>query len=121
MACDAQGISVGIDAERVQTPSDTLREATLSSEEARLLPREGDPDAWFFRVWAAKEAVGKALGTGVVPDPKHFGVQRVDPESGAVELRTEAGMATAMTFEHRSKVNEENYALAVCQWVTGEV
>ena len=72
-------------------------------------------------VSAVSKTVGPALGPGVVPAPQPFGVQRVDPESGAVELRTEAGLATAMTFEHRSKANEENYALAVCQWVTGEV
>lgn len=67
----------GIDIEEVsERPNETL-EAALGARErdllASLVRETGEPEAlWFTRFWAAKEAVGKARGTGLAGAPKRF-------------------------------------------------
>lgn len=112
VACDAPGASIGIDIEGIRRPGEDLREAALAPDEAARVP---PGDTWFFRAWAAKEALAKALGSGVIPDPTRYAVLRVDPESGAVELQAAATRAVAMTCEITGGSPEESLALAVCQ------
>jgi len=66
------GAEVGIDVVEI-APRDesTIRYALTESETAQL---EADPDRQFARIWAAKEAVGKALGTGLGGAPRRFEV-----------------------------------------------
>jgi len=73
----AEGRRVGIDLERPERRPDGFAELVLTPEERQLLP-EGD--AWLARVWTAKEAVGKARGTGLAGDPRRFPLQKLDGE-----------------------------------------
>jgi phosphopantetheinyl transferase (holo-ACP synthase) len=68
------GAEVGIDVIEVVTRDEsTIRYALTESEIAQL-----DGDVSFARIWAAKEAVGKALGTGLDGAPRRFVVSLTD-------------------------------------------
>jgi malonyl CoA-acyl carrier protein transacylase/phosphopantetheinyl transferase (holo-ACP synthase) len=73
----AEGRRVGIDLERPERRPDGFTELVLSPEERSLLPAG---DAWLARVWTAKEAVGKARGTGLGGDPRRLPLQKLDGE-----------------------------------------
>ncbi|MGW3955347.1 beta-ketoacyl synthase N-terminal-like domain-containing protein [Streptomyces sp. NPDC004752] len=67
----------GIDIEEVTGRPDGTLQAALSARERELLAAlvrdTGEPeDLWFTRFWTAKEAVGKARGTGLAGAPKNF-------------------------------------------------
>jgi len=68
---------VGIDLEQVVRRAPGVEKAALAASELGLLDRLAgdDPDLralWFTRLWAAKEAVGKAEGTGLAGRPRRF-------------------------------------------------
>jgi phosphopantetheinyl transferase (holo-ACP synthase) len=66
------GAEVGIDVVEIAVPDDsTIRYALTGSEIAQL---GADRSRQFARIWAAKEAVGKALGTGLDGAPRRFQV-----------------------------------------------
>jgi phosphopantetheinyl transferase len=98
------GARIGVDAERIRTPSQDLLDGAFSESELALLPAgtaetESPRSEWVFRVWCAKEAVGKALGSGVSLDPRQFAITRVDLRSGLVTVRPPGGReASALTF-----------------------
>jgi phosphopantetheinyl transferase len=66
------GAEVGIDVVEIAPRAEsTTRYALIDSEIAQL---GADRDRRFARIWAAKEAVGKALGTGLDGSPSRFQV-----------------------------------------------
>jgi acyl transferase domain-containing protein len=67
---------VGIDIERIEPRTGTFAGIAYTDAELALGGRR-DRDEWQTRLWAAKEAVGKALGTGVT-DPKKLQVTHAD-------------------------------------------
>jgi phosphopantetheinyl transferase (holo-ACP synthase) len=69
---------VGIDLERVEPRTETFTTIAYTAAELAL-GADRDRDEWHARLWAAKEAVAKALGTGMT-DPKKFEVRRVAGE-----------------------------------------
>jgi len=104
------GARIGVDAEKVRTPSQDLLDAALSAAELALLPAgtsepESQRSEWVFRAWCAKEAVGKALGSGVSLDPRQFALVRVDLQSGLVTVQPSGGRAVdALTFRRDQHV-----------------
>jgi malonyl CoA-acyl carrier protein transacylase/phosphopantetheinyl transferase len=104
-----EGAGLGVDAEEVRTPSQDLLDGAFSEAELALLPlgaRESQPRSeWVFRFWCAKEAVGKALGSGVSLDPRQFAVVRADAQSGMVAVRPQGGSeVVAATFRRDQHV-----------------
>ena len=95
----------GIDVEGIEPrPEATWRAAFGDDERAQLL--EGRPDAdgleWLTRGWAAKEAVAKSRGTGLLAAPRRFAVTAVEGESIVVDGQRVAtsrkeGLAVAWT------------------------
>lgn len=73
----AVGRRVGIDLERPDARPSGFAELALSAGERRLLP---DGDRWLARAWTAKEALGKARGTGLAGDPKKLPLQDIEGE-----------------------------------------
>ena len=66
---------VGIDLERIEPRSESfLKIAFTPAEMALAAGRDAGRDEWYARLWAAKEAVAKALGTGMT-DPKQLAVR----------------------------------------------
>ncbi|MCU7723978.1 polyketide synthase dehydratase domain-containing protein [Actinoplanes sp. KI2] len=79
------GAEVGIDIVEIAPRDDsTLRYALSEAEIAQL---GTDRDRRFARIWAAKEAVGKALGTGLGGSPRRFEVS-LDQGTVTVDDRT---------------------------------
>jgi phosphopantetheinyl transferase len=87
----AAGVGVGIDIEHLRPSPEGFAEAALTPEE-RLL---ASTDEWVLRCWCAKEAAGKAFGSGMSPLPT---VVSIDAERGRVvvavgDARLEAATA----------------------------
>jgi phosphopantetheinyl transferase len=75
------GVDVGIDIEAVEPRSDRFEQLVLTDTEQSLTPPPAfadDRDRWRTALWAAKEAVAKALGTGLQGRPKQFEATAVD-------------------------------------------
>jgi len=92
---------VGIDVEEiVDRPASTADLALSEPERALLATLVADtgepPRVWFTRFWAAKEAVGKALGTGLDGRPRRFTVTAAT----GTELRVDVAEASR-TFRVR--------------------
>jgi phosphopantetheinyl transferase len=84
---------VGIDIERVIPREAGFEEIAFNDAERRLLDRVENRDEWIARFWCAKEAVGKALGRGLLGGPRGLTVSGADAGSGLVEVTLEAPLA----------------------------
>ncbi|WTW98745.1 polyketide synthase dehydratase domain-containing protein [Streptomycetaceae bacterium NBC_01309] len=78
----ADRVPVGIDIESLTDRPESLERVALAPTERDLLDRlaAGDPGTrseWLVRFWCAKEAVGKAAGTGLAGRPADLRVVRV--------------------------------------------
>ena len=60
------------------------------------LPTDTD---WQMRLWCAKEAVGKAIGHGLVGRPKGVQAQSVDVEKGTVTVGFSAEIAAQLHLD----------------------
>ena len=91
---------VGIDVERIERRSARFEEIAFPAEgERACLDRVASPaarDEWVSRFWAAKEAVAKATGLGLIAGPASVAVVAADAETGELavalgpELRAES-------------------------------
>jgi phosphopantetheinyl transferase len=69
----------GIDVVEITDRDEATLRYALTGAELGLLDRlGGDRMLWFARFWAAKEAVGKAIGTGLAGAPRRFVVRDRD-------------------------------------------
>jgi phosphopantetheinyl transferase (holo-ACP synthase) len=68
---------VGIDVETIEPRPDSFLTVAFSDTELALLAR-GEPEEWYARGWAAKEAVSKAAGTGLQANPRAFRIEAVE-------------------------------------------
>ena len=86
--CSACCRDVGIDVASQADGHDGLAEGGFASAETALLENCPAPERadWLLRLWCAKEAVGKALGVGMMGNPSNYLVRRVDRTRGAVEV-----------------------------------
>ncbi|MGH4009260.1 MAG: type I polyketide synthase [Pseudonocardiaceae bacterium] len=104
---------VGIDIEYIADRDDLTVAAILTGAERRLLDSLCSSDSirpsWVTRFWAAKEAVAKAVGTGLGGRPHRFSVQRVD--GGRLLVSTGTG-APSRWVQTRVSAESEPYAMA---------
>jgi phosphopantetheinyl transferase (holo-ACP synthase) len=65
----AESVAVGIDIEHLRPLPPAFADAALRGEERSVLEQVPTElgDEWLLRCWCAKEAVGKALGSGLAP------------------------------------------------------
>ena len=96
---------VGVDIERIEPRSERVLELAFTDAERALVHARDGHDGWLTRLWCAKEAVSKALGTGLGGNPKGFEVDRISGET-----------LWCRGFRVETRV-EDNYALA---WTLGE-
>lgn len=112
-ATASAGVRVGVDTEPIRAPGQDLADAAFSDAELALLPvgaSAPERSEWVFRFWCAKEAVGKALGSGVTLEPRKLAITRADAPSGVVGLRPHGnGEVFAATFRQDTHV----FAVAV--------
>ncbi|MEX0613812.1 MAG: 4'-phosphopantetheinyl transferase superfamily protein, partial [Pirellulales bacterium] len=92
--------SVGIDLEAASAVSEELLASVCRDDELENMRRQMvyDPQgAWPARLWAAKEAAGKALGTGLNARPTDFAVIDWEPD-GQVLIRHEPSDEQLIVF-----------------------
>ena len=95
------GRSPGIDIEEIAHRSDAFVERAFSVDEVARVPN-GDVDGWLTRFWSAREAVGKARGTGLAGVGTELTItavdgDRVEVDGEWVETRQKGGMVVAWT------------------------
>lgn len=88
------GWGCGIDMEflnqRIKEPSQiTFNEDELDLMKSCMLSEDME---WIFRVWCAKEAIGKALGRGLYGSPQNLILRELYLEAGIVNLRVSGGL-----------------------------
>ena len=92
VAGPASAGALGIDVEPGgQMNADLLQEAFSGSEQDLLRRLSRDGSEWALRLWCAKEAAAKAIGTGVSFDPRDIMAVRADNETGEVEMELQGG------------------------------
>jgi phosphopantetheinyl transferase len=79
VAYAVEGADPGIDVEKIAARTDNFAAIAFADEELALLPSE-ERDEWMTRLWCAKEAVGKARGTGLQGAPKKLQLEDLDGE-----------------------------------------
>ncbi len=110
-AADPQRFAgVGIDVEPVGTMDVALvNDAFNPSERALLLSAARatgeSQDSWLIAAWGAKEAVGKALGSGVKGGPRAVEVVAADGAQGRITVELRGAMAEAFPAWARRKIH----------------
>ncbi|AGZ46206.1 type I polyketide synthase [Actinoplanes friuliensis] len=105
-----KGSEVGIDVTEIVARDDsTIRYALTDAEIAALGP---DRELAFARMWAAKEAVGKALGTGLDGAPRRF---VTDIEAGTVTAGDRTFRVGTTVVENPPELPPRRYVVA---WTT---
>jgi phosphopantetheinyl transferase len=89
---------VGIDLERVRAERGDYAAVAFGPAELELLEQLPPEvrDEWQLRFWCAKEAVGKALGTGLTRGPQGLAVTAFDQAAGRVLVE----LGDAMAADH---------------------
>ena len=91
----AAPVQVGVDIETVQPRAADFTESICKPAELTLLRQleQAAPafswDEWITRLWCAKEAAGKLLGTGLLPSPRQFVALSIDID-GRLLMQTPA-------------------------------
>ncbi len=118
------GGRLGIDLEQVRPREDSFLRIAFDETELALLSSLAPPerDEWVTRLWCAKEAVAKAVGTGLVGGPRAVAVSAIDVPTGRVEVVLGAGLAGKVPDLAGAAIvartgREGDWAVAVC---TGE-
>ncbi len=99
--------------------SEEFTNGVFSPEELALATKATNVSQAIIRFWCAKEAVSKALGTGIRYSPKQMVITGYLPDSGAITVRlTGAWVEVFKNFQGRdihvsSRIVRE-HALAFC-------
>jgi acyl transferase domain-containing protein/4'-phosphopantetheinyl transferase EntD len=93
-------MGVGIDVEPLRALDRGVVQDTFNDAERELLASAAktakEPvEHWHLSGWCAKEAVGKALGTGVIGSPRDVRITSIDAVSGRIGVELQGRMATA--------------------------
>lgn len=102
-ALAALGVDPGIDIEKIAPRSADFAALAFSPSELALLPA-GDREEWLARFWAAKEAAGKAKGSGLTGNPKGLVItavagERVEVDGRRVATRRHGDYVIAWTVQ----------------------
>ncbi|MCD6641154.1 MAG: polyketide synthase dehydratase domain-containing protein, partial [Nocardioides sp.] len=116
VALAASGADVGIDVEQVAVRSETFAASALGEAERERFAALTDPafrDRELTRWWAAKEAVSKALGTGLGFRQRDLAVEEVHAAAtGEVRLRIGRHWVTSTVITHPGSTAQEEYVVA---------
>ena len=120
VALAAANARVGVDVESVNRDlSDEFTAGVFGVDELELAAGAPNPSQAIIRFWCAKEAVSKALGTGIRWSPRELRVTDYQPDSGKLTIRLGGGWLDAFKkfrgrdIEVSSRVMRD-HALAFC-------
>lgn len=88
---DARGI--GIDVQSLTHRHEGFERLAFTEGEQALLAASGTGPAWPLRLWCAKEAVAKALGTGMLGGPQSLFASSIESESGKIQIHLAGELA----------------------------
>ena len=78
---------IGIDLERLgRDLTDDFSRSVFTPEEQELAAQSGEGPNTLLRFWCAKEALAKALGTGIRYNPSDLRTRAIDTGTGRIEL-----------------------------------
>lgn len=96
VAIAAANARVGVDVESVKRDlSDEFAAGVFNPEELELAAQAADASLVVIKFWCAKEAVSKALGTGIRYSPKEMVVSGYDADAGTVTVKLEGAWVEA--------------------------
>ena len=120
IALAAANARVGVDVESVERDlSEEFTAGVFVPEELELAANAANASQAIIRFWCAKEAVSKALGTGIRYSPREMRVADYQPDTGRIVVRLEGAWLDAFKkfrgrdIEVASRVMRE-HALAFC-------
>ena len=83
----ATNARVGVDVERATRDlSEEFTNGVFSASELDMARESSSAQAALIRFWCAKEAVSKALGTGLRYSPRELAAESYDPAEGEVSV-----------------------------------
>lgn len=84
---------IGLDIASRADNHEGLAEGGFSASEIALLPGDCRPerDRWLLHMWCAKEAAGKAMGSGLHGDPMNFIVIHLDASRNTILVQPRLG------------------------------
>ncbi|VUD47114.1 Narbonolide/10-deoxymethynolide synthase PikA2, modules 3 and 4 [Thalassocella blandensis] len=92
--------AVGIDIECIEAKSDNFVTVSMASDELKFIETgstcEATKDEIVTRMWSAKEAVAKKLGTGLQGKPKSFVVEEVEGQ----KMKVNGHWVSSIIFEN---------------------
>jgi phosphopantetheinyl transferase (holo-ACP synthase) len=79
---------LGVNVQQIEPKSPDFEGVAFTAQERRLLDSVGKPvrQEWLTRFGCAKEAVGKALGRGLIHGPQSMIINGLDAASGIVKM-----------------------------------
>lgn len=87
VAAVAANARIGIDIEAIgRDLSEDFTRGVFTHEELELAAQTGEAPTAMLRFWCAKEAISKALGTGIRYSPKDLQIKAIDPLSGEIQI-----------------------------------
>jgi len=87
IAAVAANARIGIDIERIgRDLSEEFTRGVFTIEDQELATHSGAGPTAMLRFWCAKEALSKALGTGIRYSPTDLRIRKADPATGQVEI-----------------------------------
>lgn len=96
VAVAAANARVGVDVESVERDlSEEFAFGVFTHDELELAAHAANPSQTIIRFWCAKEAVSKALGTGIRYSPREMIVSDYEAASGRLTVRLEGAWAEA--------------------------
>jgi phosphopantetheine--protein transferase-like protein len=120
IALAAANARVGVDVESVSRDlSEEFTAGVFTPEELELAAGAANSSQAVIRFWCAKEAVSKALGTGIRYSPKEMVIKSYQSDSGKLSVRLEGAWADAFkNFKGRdipvTVRTMRDHALAFC-------
>jgi malonyl CoA-acyl carrier protein transacylase/phosphopantetheinyl transferase len=105
VALAAASPHVGIDIESIVSREAGFEDIAFDESERGLLDEFADRDEWIARFWCAKEAVGKALGRGLLGGPRGLIVRAADAASGLIEVELGNSLAEEFPALREVRVN----------------
>lgn len=120
VALAAANARVGVDVESVTRDlSEEFINGVFTGDELELAAQSSNSSQAFIRFWCAKEAVSKALGTGIRYSPKQLVITGYNPITGRMTARLEGAWVDAFkNFKGRdievASKTMHDHALAFC-------
>ena len=120
VALTAANARVGVDVESVsRNLSEEFAAGVFTPEEQELAAQAANASQAIIKFWCAKEAVSKALGTGIRYSPKEMVVTGFQSDTGALTIRLEGAWVDAFKVFTGRDINVtvrtvRDHALASC-------